>query len=162
MHPDKLPVNKAGEAQLQEALQALALPPAPKTAVTVNWNGTYQLKPNKFNFTTATFTNSQLTLKNDTTSHQLNFGAGAWQAVTTQKPGPSLTAGAKEIRSMLFQLKWSAATAGRTSIPYSLYYAISKARIPKHSLAFFDAQGLTMHVANTVTHGETIIKGQRL
>ena len=160
MHAGKLPANKASDAALQKALQELALPPAPKTAVSGNRNGTYKLEPNELNYTTASFTNNQLTIKNDTASYQLKFGAGIWQTSTTLKPGPSLTAGAKENRSMLFPAK--VAGSYNWTDDHTLQLTLRYIESP-HTEKFtcvFDDEGLTMHIANTVTGGETIIKGK--
>lgn len=161
IHDGKLPANAAGDAELQKALQQLALPTAPKTALGGTVNGTYQLEPNKFNFKTATFSNGQLTLTNDTASYPLHFCVGNWYTGTTQKPGPSLTAGAKENRSMLFPAK----IAGNASwtddriLELTLRY-IESPHTEKFSCVFA-GQGVTIHVTNTVERGkETLITGR--
>ncbi|MFD2863218.1 serine hydrolase domain-containing protein [Mucilaginibacter antarcticus] len=157
----KLPANKIAYAQLQTALKELALPPATNSSVSEKKNGTYQLEANKFNFSTATFNNKQLTLKNDTASYTLDFGAGAWQTSTTQKPGPSLTAGAQENRSMLFPAKVAGnySWTDERTIQLTLRY-IESPHTEKFT-CIFDDQGLTMKITNTVERGkETIIKGK--
>jgi hypothetical protein len=163
MHNDKLLPNKTAYAQLQNALQELALPPAPKTAINENTNGTFQLEPNKYNFTTATFNNNQLIIKNDTTSYRLDFGAGAWQTSTTQKPGPSLTAGAQEIRGMLFPAKVAGSYTWTDEHTLQLILRYIESPHTEKFTCDFDNQGLTIHVSNTVERGrETVLKGKRL
>jgi CubicO group peptidase (beta-lactamase class C family) len=160
MHAGKLPANKASNAALQKALKELALPPAPKTTVSGNRNGTYELEPNKLNYTTASFINNQLTIKNDTASYQLKFGAGKWQTRTTQKAGPSLTAGARENRSMLFPAKVAGSYSWTDDNTLQLTLRYIESPHTEKFTCVFDDQGLTMHVVNTVTRGETIIKGK--
>ncbi|HKG05047.1 MAG TPA: serine hydrolase, partial [Pedobacter sp.] len=113
MHPDKLPENKLAAAQLKKTLKELALPPLSKqmNGIAAEIDGksftlaSDQSKISNISFKFSGNGNCQISLKGDTADYSLSFGAGNWLSGLTNKPGPSLTARAKEIRNMLVPAK---------------------------------------------------------
>jgi CubicO group peptidase (beta-lactamase class C family) len=167
MKPGKLTADPSSYAQLKETLKKLALSPDSKGS-TITTNKTYQLEANKFNFSTASFTasangNCQLTLKNDTASYKLDFGNGNWQSSTTQKPGPSLTAGAQENRSMLFPAKVAGTYSWTDDHTMQLTLRYIESPHTEKFNCVFDDHGLSIKVSNSVERGrETVIRGKLL
>lgn len=163
MHSDKLPANTEGDLQLKKALLSLALAPAQKSKISPSVNGTYQLEPNTLNFTTVTFHDNQLTLANATVSYPLEFGNGVWQAGMTQKPGPSLTAAAKEIRTMLFPAKVAGSYTWKDDHTLQLTLRYIESPHTEKFTCVFDGQTVTIHHSNSFEGAkETVLKGKRL
>jgi len=98
MHKDKLPADQNADAALQQKLASLALPVPenhPTSAMVKNINGkTFSIAPNdkhmqalSFNFKNNT---CGVTVKADTATYNLNFGAGKWEKGETTMRGPYL------------------------------------------------------------------------
>lgn len=171
MRQGKLPANTAGNAQLQKTLNDLSLPPLAKSTGTAaeNINGKiYTLPPNKFNFKSIAFNagnngSYHVTIKADTATYQLDFGAGAWQTAVTNKPGPSLTANAKEIRTMLFPAKIAGSYTWKDEHTLQLTLRYIETPHTERFTCVFNANEVTIRQSNTVEGGkETVIIGNKL
>jgi len=166
MHPGKLPANTTGDTQLQKALADLSLPPLAKSSGTFDLNGkSYTLSANKSNFSSIQFHklnngSYQLNIKGDTANYRLDFGAGTWLTGTTNKPGPSLTANAKEIRSMLFPAKVAGSYTWKDDHTLQLTLRYIESPHTELFICEFNGTELTIRQSNSVEGAkETVIKG---
>ena len=112
MHKEKLNTDTKTTALLQQKIKALSVPLPAKNSSKMEQTisgKTYAIEQNKKHLQNIAFGFKNdichVTLKTDTADYAFDFAAGKWQAATTNKPGPSLTAGAIEIRKMLFPAK---------------------------------------------------------
>ncbi|MHA4894652.1 serine hydrolase domain-containing protein [Pedobacter sp. PWIIR3] len=171
MKANKLPENKVAVAELQKALKELALPPNQKnnSGLVAEINGkSYTLKNDQSKISNIAFKFSgdgkcQVSLKGDTANYSLTFGAGSWVSSSTNKPGPSLTARAKEIRTMLFPAK----VAGSYSWTDDHHLALTLRYIESpHTEKFvceFNGDNITVQQSNTVDKGrEVVYTGKRV
>ncbi|WP_206106553.1 serine hydrolase domain-containing protein [Ilyomonas limi] len=101
MHKGKLPADKEADAVLQQKLASLALP-VPENHLTSatlkNINGkTFNIMPNDKHIQTLSFdfknNKCLLTVKTDTATYNLSFGAGKWEKGETTMRGPYLVNG---------------------------------------------------------------------
>ncbi|MDN5284287.1 MAG: hypothetical protein JWR38_561 [Mucilaginibacter sp.] len=111
MHPQILPVDKAGDDQLEKHLTALSLPPGANATNNINgtFNKTFSIQPNNLHISSITFNITHnvchVTLKKDSASYMLNFETGKWLPGKTDMQGPSLVSGAREDFSLLLPYK---------------------------------------------------------
>ncbi len=103
MQKDKLPADAQANAALQQRLASLALPvpenhPAPATVATIAGK-TFAMEPNSMHIQTISFDfkddRCTVTVKGDTATYVLPFGAGKWQMGETTMHGPYLVTRAK-------------------------------------------------------------------
>jgi hypothetical protein len=102
-----------------------------------------------------------VTLKMDTTDYAFDFTAGKWQEGTTNKPGPSLTAGAVENTSMLYPAKveGSYTWADRNTLQLVLRYIESPHT--EYITCHFDGNSLTLSNTASFEYGtnKEVMKG---
>ncbi len=164
MHQGKLPKNKVDARQLQQTLANLALPAAAKQ--TSNFaqqidGKTYTLTTEespfrniKFNFSNDG--NCHVILKGDTATYSLNFGLGSWISDLTNKPGPSLTAGAKEIRAMLVPAKVAGSYTWIDDHRLALTLRYIESPHTEKFVCEFDGNKITLHQTNSVNRGKEL------
>lgn len=170
MHDGKLPPNGAGDEQLQKALKELALPTSPKsnTSFLNAINGkTYTLDVNKLNFNNIAFATTngvcRVTIKSDAGTNTIDFGNCDWRPGQTNKPGPSLTAGAKEIRTMLFPAKVAGSYAWKDEHTLELTLRYIESPHTERFTCVFDNNKVTIRQSNSVERGkETVLTGNIL
>lgn len=157
-------------AELKKELTALSLPPLEKskTAESPQYNGTYQLQANDMKLSAITFKSNdngtyQVLIKSDTANYDLNFGAGVWLAGSTNKPGPSLTARARENRSMLYPAKVTGSYSWKDDHSLQLSLRYIESPHTENFICVFDDIGVTIHQSNSFEKGkETLIKGSKI
>jgi CubicO group peptidase (beta-lactamase class C family) len=170
MRPDKLPENKLAAAQLQKALKELALAPNQKnnSGLAAEINGrSYTLKDqSKISNIAFKFSgngNCQMSLTGDTANYNLSFGAGSWLSGSTNKPGPSLTAGAKEIRTMLVPAKVAGSYSWIDDHRLALTLRYIESPHTEKFICEFTADSITVQQSNSVDRGkEMVYKGRRI
>jgi len=171
MHPDKLPENKLAVTELQKTLKELALAPLTKqtSAFASEINGkSYTLSSDNSKFSSIAFKfsgngNCHLSLTGDTANYSLSFGAGNWLSGLTNKPGPSLTARAKEIRTMLVPAKVAGSYTWLDDHRLALTLRYIESPHTEKFICEFAADGITVKQTNTVEGGrEMVYKGKRI
>ncbi|MEP6683306.1 MAG: serine hydrolase [Parafilimonas sp.] len=112
MHKEKLNVDAKTTALLQQKIKTLSVTVPVKNTSKMEQiisRKTYTIEQNNKYLQSIGFAFKNnachVTLKSDTADYVFDFAAGKWQEGTTNKPGPSLTGGAIEIRNMLFPAK---------------------------------------------------------
>lgn len=168
MKAGKLPANRSGNEQLQKAIKELALPPAPKSAnsfaSTINGK-TYSLDANSLKFSNISFSAPntdacQVTIKGDTATYKLDFDNGNWHLGQTNKPGPSLTAFTKEIRTMLFPAKVAGSYTWKDDHTLQLTLRYIESPHTEKFICVFEDNKLTIHQSNSFENGkEVVLKG---
>ncbi|MCX2477703.1 serine hydrolase [Pedobacter sp. MC2016-15] len=157
-------------AELKKELTALSLAPLEKskTAESPQHNGTYQLQANDMKLNAITFKSNdngtyQVIMKSDTANYDLNFGAGVWLAGSTNKPGPSLTARARENRSMLYPAKVTGSYTWKDDHSLQLSLRYIESPHTENFICVFDDKGVTIRQSNSFEKGkEILIKGNRI
>jgi CubicO group peptidase (beta-lactamase class C family) len=171
MHRDKLPKNKPAAAQLKKTLKELALPPLSKQmsrfAAEIDGKSytlaNDQSKINKISFKFSGDGNCQISLMGDTANYSLSFGAGSWLSSATNKPGPSLTAGAKEIRNMLVPAKVAGSYSWTDDHRLALTLRYIESPHTEKFICEFAADSITVRQSNSVNKGkEMVYKGKRV
>lgn len=170
MKEGKLPANKAGDEQLAKALHDLALPiPAKNNSPFAgNINGkSYKLDANDLKISNVSFSTDnnalQMTIKGDTGNYKIDFGSGKWDYGTTSKPGPSLTAAAKEIRTMLFPAKVAGSYTWKDDHTLQLTLRYIESPHTEYFTCVFDQNGVVVHHSDSVQKDkETVLKGNQL
>ena len=108
---DALPIDKVALKNMQDKIKSLSLPvPEVTDAVAQKNSGkTYILSSNGLHLKTISFSFSKgiciVNFKTEKGTYPIQFASGKWQSSETSMPGPSLTAGAIENRSMIFPAK---------------------------------------------------------
>ncbi|RFZ92288.1 class C beta-lactamase-related serine hydrolase [Mucilaginibacter conchicola] len=170
MKSGKLPADKATNAQLQKAIKELALPAFAKSkasfAGNIN-NKTYSLEPNSLKFSNISFSNTngtcQVTIKGDTATYKLDFDNGDWHLGKTNKPGPSLTAFTREIRTMLFPAKVAGTYNWEDDHTLQLTLRYIESPHTERFTCVFDNNKVTIRQYNSFEKGkETVLKGMSL
>jgi len=170
MHPDKLSENKVAAAQLKKALKELALPPLTKqvSGLAAEINGkSYTLANDQSKISNISFKfsgngNCQISLRGDTADYSLSFGAGSWLSGSTNKPGPSLTARAKEIRNMLVPAKVFGSYSWIDDHHLALTLRYIESPHTEKFICEFAGDGITIRQTNSVEKGkEVVYKGKK-
>ncbi len=119
---EKLPADAVADAALTKQLQTLALPVPQQNKETLSASlegKTFTLDTNKLHLQKLSFhfvnNNCSVNFVTDTASYAIPFGAGNWNFSQTNKPGPSLTAGAIENTTMLYPSKVAGAYTWKDS-----------------------------------------------
>ncbi|MGY4384518.1 CubicO group peptidase (beta-lactamase class C family) [Pedobacter sp. UYP24] len=171
MRQGKLPENKVGVAQLQKTIKELALPPLAehRSKLADDINGkSYALVGDKSKFSSIAIKfgkdgTCHINLKGDTATYDLNFGAGSWLSGSTNKPGPSLTAGAKEIRTMLAPAKVAGSYTWIDDHRLSLTLRYIESPHTEKFVCEFEVNNIIVHQTNSVENGkEVLYKGSQI
>jgi len=165
-----LSANKDDHAALKKELAELALPPLEKHLIAggERLSGTYQFDTNELKIKGITFKladtgNYQISIKGDTASYDLNFGAGTWLTGATNKPGPALTARARENRTMLFPAKVTGSYTWKDDHSLQLSLRYIESPHTEYFICEFDDKGITIRQSNSFEKGkEIMIKGSRI
>lgn len=168
MKDGKLPANKTGDTELEKALRELALPMPAKSAINRNINTkSYKIDANDLKISNVSFNTSndgyQLTIKGDTGNYNIDFGNGKWAYGTTNKPGPSLTAAAKEIRTMLSPAKVAGSYTWKDDHTLQLTLRYIESPHMEYFTCVFDQSSITIHESNSFQKDkEIVLKGSLL
>lgn len=171
MHQGKLPENKVAEAQLQKSLKELALllPSKHMSKLANEINGksyTLVADKSKFNNITIKFGKDgtcHINLKGDTAPYELSFGNGSWFSGLTNKPGPSLTAGANENRTMLVPAKVAGSYTWMDDHRLALTLRYIESPHTETFVCEFDANNIIIHQTSSVNNGkELLYKGSQV
>ncbi|MBL4677940.1 MAG: serine hydrolase [Mucilaginibacter sp.] len=170
MKSGKLTADKNTNEQLQKAIKQLALPAFPKNdnnfANSINGKK-YSLEPNSLKFSDITFSATggtcQIAIKGDTATYKIDFDSGDWHVGKTNKPGPSLTAFTREIRTMLFPAKVAGSYTWKDEHTLQLTLRYIESPHTERFNCEFDGNKLTIHHTNSFETGkETVLKGMSL
>ena len=170
MQAGKLPENKVAVAELKKTLKELALAPNPNSIsrLAAEFNGkSYTLVNSQSKIKNIAFKFSgngicQVRLTGDTANYSLSFGSGKWVSSSTNKPGPSLTARAKEIRTMLVPAKVAGSYSWIDDSRLALTLRYIESPHTEKFICEFTGDSITVKQTNTVEGGkETIYTGKR-
>ena len=160
MHKEKLNADAKTSALLQQKIKALSVPLPAKNASKMEQTisgKTYAIEQNKkhlqnigFNFKNDM---CHVTLKTDTADYAFDFAAGKWQEGITNKPGPSLTAGAIEIRNMLFPAKVEGSYTWVDDNTLQLVLRYIESPHTEYITCHFDGNTLTLSDAASFEYG---------
>ncbi|MES2829798.1 MAG: serine hydrolase [Bacteroidota bacterium] len=171
MKPDKLPKNKAAVAELKKTLKELALPPNQKTsdgfAPDINGksyilvNAQSKISNIAFNFSGDGI--CKVSLTGDTANYSLSFAAGSWLPSSTNKPGPSLTARAQEVRTMLVPAKVAGSYSWLDDHRLALTLRYIESPHTEKFICEFVGDNITVKQSNSVEGArETVFTGKRI
>lgn len=157
----QLPKNKKAAKQLKARTETLALPVPKKNNSALEStvkDKMFEAAPNESHIRGFTFhfdhDMCRLTLKADTATYTIEFGAGKWVASTTNKPMPSLTGGAIANTSMLYPAKINSAYTWKDNqtLELTLRYIESP---HTETFAFrFEENSLFADIMNSVDFGK--------
>jgi CubicO group peptidase (beta-lactamase class C family) len=170
MHQQTLPENQVGFADLKKELSEMALPPLKKQRLqgAEKLSGTYQLDANDLKLSYISFKldengTYEISMKSDTASYNLSFGAGTWLAGTTNKPGPSLTARARENRSVLYPAKVTGSYTWKDEHNLQLSLRYIESPHTENFICEFGDKGISIRQSNSFENGkEIVIRGRRI
>ncbi len=162
MHKEKLNADAKTTALLQQKIKALSVPlPAKNTskmAETISGK-TYAIEQNKKHLQSIGFSFKNdmchVTLKTDTAAdYAFDFAPGKWQQGTTNKPGPSLTAGDIEIRTMLFPAKTEGSYTWKDDNTLQLVLRYIESPHTEYITCHFEGSSLDLSDENSFDYGK--------
>jgi len=168
MHKEKLNADPKTTALLQQKLKALSVPLPAKNASKMQRTisgKTFAIEQNKKHLQNIgfSFKNNMchVTLKTDTANYAFDFGSGNWHEGTTNKPGPSLTAGAIEIRNMLFPAKVKGSYTWKNSSTLQLVLRYIESPHTEYITCYFEGNTIELSDENSFDYGKNkeVIKG---
>jgi CubicO group peptidase (beta-lactamase class C family) len=156
MHSEKLPANKNAEATLKQRLSSLALPLPAKTnasPIEKNISNKTSMSSNEKHIETISFQFTDnichLTLKTDSATYKLDFGAGKWQFSETTKRGPYLVAEAKNNRAGLPPFKIAGAYSWKDSNTLELVLRYIESPHTETTICHFDQNKIFAEIYNS-------------
>ena len=157
----KLPANNTALAALKEKIKSLALPlPAKHTdtaAASINGKS-FTASANEMNIQSIAFHFShnvcRVDFKTDTANYKIDFGAGKWHEAETSMPGPSLTGGAIENRSMIFPAEIAASYTWKDANTLELVLRFIESPHSEILTCHFHDDKLSIEVARSFDFGK--------
>lgn len=156
----KLPANNTALSALKQKINSLALPlPAKQNgAMVVSINGkNYNASANELSIQNIAFNFSRdvcrVNFTTGTADYQIEFGAGQWHESETTMPGPSLTGGAIENRSMIFPAKIAASYTWKDANTLELVLRYIESPHSEIFTCHFHDDKLSVEIARSLNFG---------
>ncbi|PWT97454.1 MAG: serine hydrolase [Bacteroidetes bacterium] len=155
-----LPEDKTALKNLQDKLKSLALPVAEKTDGVGQKNSgkIYNLGSNALHLQTMSFNFSNgictVNFKTDKGAYPIKFASGKWLAAETSMPGPSLTAGALENRSMLFPAKITGSYSWKDANTLQLILRYVESPHTAYFTVSFNEDKISVEESNSFDYGK--------
>ncbi len=168
MHKEKLPADKAAVSILQQRIKALAVPVPVKNnaAIEATMTGKFfvmEQNDKHIKNIAISFRDDicHITISTDTASYAFDFAAGKWQPATTNKPGPSLTAGGIAYRNMLYPAKIEGSYTWKDDRTLQLVLRYIESVHTETFVCHFNENTLVLDIENSFDFGtkKTVIKG---
>jgi len=158
---EKLPVDDAAFARLDEKIKTLALPSPSKNkeSLETSINGkTFAASSNNLHLQNISFNFSNdictVEIQTDTAHYQVAFGAGKWHAAETRMPEPALTSGMIANTSMIYPAKIDASYTWKDASTLELVLRYIESPHRETFTCHFQDNKLSMDVARSFDFGK--------
>lgn len=155
-----IPKDKSNEKQLKSILKSLALPIPAKNSSAIESTidaKTFIAASNDKHILSMAFDFDKevchFMLKTDTATFNIDFAAGKWAEGTTNKPAPSLTAGAKENTTFLYPAKIDGAYTWKDEQTLELTLRYMESPHSQKFVMHFDGNNLSADMMNSFDFG---------